>query len=125
MSSTTPVETGRKSYLRGFCLLAILLISVLAVLFFQSFLPGKVIFSNDGPLGAISSKAAALPSAFHGLWEDLTWIGGESVGARPSFSVTMAWLLKPVGYSKFFLPIALLGLGLSAWLYFRQLKLAP
>ncbi|MDB6108854.1 MAG: hypothetical protein JWR69_604 [Pedosphaera sp.] len=125
MSSTTPVEAGRKSSLRGFCLVALLLVSVLVVLFHESFVPGKIIFSNDGPLGAISSAAARLPSGFQGSWLDLNWLGNESVSAAPSFSAAIATALKPVGYAKFFAPIAFLLLGLSAWALCRQLKLAP
>ncbi|HEX4645949.1 MAG TPA: hypothetical protein VH598_10100, partial [Verrucomicrobiae bacterium] len=94
-------------------------------MFFRSFLPGQVLYSNDGPLGAISTQAGKLPSGFLGAWQDLNWIGAESIAAPPDFSLLVATLIGPVGYAKFFAAIALFLLGLSAWFFFRQLRLAP
>ena len=35
------------------------------------------------------------------------------------------WVAGPVGYAKFYAPIALFILGIGAWTFFRQLKLTP
>ena len=45
----------------------LLLLIVLAVLFWRSFLPGYVHFSNDGPLGMQNSAWMGLPEGFTGL----------------------------------------------------------
>src|SRR5438270_205272 len=53
---------------RGFLILLACLIGILGALFFRSFSPNQVIFSNDGPLGAISSEEGAMPGAYFGIW---------------------------------------------------------
>ena len=122
--SQSPSAT-RPASRRGFLIVLVCLLGVLALLFYRSFIPNQVIFSNDGPLGAISADEAAMPAGFFGIWQDLNWLGNEGVSASPGFSTLMSCLLQPQGYAKFFAPIAFLVLGLSAWIFFRQLKLAP
>ena len=106
-------------------LLAVLLL-VLGALFARSFLPGMVLYSNDGPLGAISALCnIASPDTARGIWQDLNWLGNEGVSSPPNFTMLLALLIQPLDYAKFAGPIGLLVLGLSAWLFFRQLRLAP
>jgi len=102
-----------------------LLAVVLAVLFFKSFLPGYVHFSNDGPLGQQNAAWASLPGAFTGIWGDSNDIGGNGGTLTPELCSLLRWFLGPVGYSKFLAPFALFVLGLGAWTFFRQLKLSP
>lgn len=45
--------------------------------------------------------------------------------SAPTFTSIETWLLGPVGYSKFYVPVALFILGLGAWTFFRQLKFSP
>ena len=104
---------------------AVLLAVLLAVLFGKSFLPDFVHFSNDGPLGQQSVKWLQLPASFAGCWDDLNDIGA-SVGAFPlALSALIRWALGPIGFAKFFPPVALFILGLGAWTFFRQLRLSP
>jgi hypothetical protein len=103
----------------------LLLAGVLAVLFWRSFLPDFVHFSNDGPLGAQNVNFAKLPTAASGMWDDLNYTGFKAGMYTPSVSGALSWLLGPVGYAKFLAPIALFILGLGAWTFFRQLKLTP
>ena len=110
----------------GFVMLLAVLAVSLGAIFFQSFLPNKVLFSNDGPFGLISSKAVATTLAStKSAWLDLNWLGTEGITADPTFSMVFSLFVKPIGYAKFAAPIGLLLLGLSAWLFFRQLRLAP
>lgn len=103
----------------------VLLAGVLAVLFWRSFLPEYVHFSNDGPLGQQNTAAAQLPAAFHGTWSDANDIGSTG-GAWPmSISALFRMCVGAIGYSKFLVPFALFILGLGAWCFFRQLKLSP
>ena len=102
-----------------------LLAVVLAALFWKSFLPGYVHFSNDGPLGQQNAAWARLPGAFTGIWGDLNDIGNSGGSFAPDLCTLFRWLLGPVGYSKFLAPFALFVLGLGAWTFFRQLKFSP
>jgi hypothetical protein len=101
------------------------LIVILAVLFHRSFEPGMVVHSNDGPLGAISAKSAAVPYVYSGFWQDLNWLGGPQPSGTPNVSVTLDLLFGPYFFAKFYPAIALLILSVSAWIFFRQSKLAP
>jgi Bacterial membrane protein YfhO len=119
--STTPPSSNRYGFLVSlFCLLGILVL-----LFHQSFEPNMVVHSNDGPLGSIVAKSSSLPGTYSGYWQDLTWVGTAQPSAMPNISVTLNLLLGPYLFAKFYPAIALFVLGLSAWLFFRQTKLAP
>lgn len=104
---------------------AALLAVVLAVLFWKSFMPGYVHFSNDGPLGQQNSAWAKLPGGFFGVWSDMNDIGNNGGSFVPDFAQLFRWLVGPVGYSKFLAPFALFILGLGAWTFFCQLKFSP
>ena len=110
--------------MRQFGWVALCLVVLLGCLFWNGLLPGRTVFSNDGPLGAISSKCASLPAGFFGYWQDLNWLGGTGPHASPDVSNILAFLLGPLIFSKIYAPFALLFLGLSAWLCFRQWKLS-
>jgi hypothetical protein len=104
---------------------AVWLAVILAVLFYRSFLPDYVHFSNDGPLGQQNADWTSLPASFTGNWGDLNSIG-SNVGLCPlDLTSLMRWVLGPVGYAKFLSPLALFILGLGAWTFFRQLRLSP
>ncbi len=102
--------------------LAILFI-VLLPFFLPSLKPSMIHFSNDGPYGANSAAYSDYPSVFTGIWQDLNWLGGESVAPTPSFTNLQLWLLGPKWFAKTYAPAALLLLGFAAWLFFRQLGL--
>jgi len=102
--------------------LAALLAVILLCLFWRSFLPGFVHFSNDGPLGQQNSSWLQLPAAFTGSWADLNDIGNSPGASPPDLNLLCRWMLGAVGYSKFFPPITLFILGFSAWCFFRQLN---
>ncbi|HSY17220.1 MAG TPA: hypothetical protein VK815_02760, partial [Candidatus Acidoferrales bacterium] len=102
---------------------ALLLLVVLSLMFWRSFLPDYVHFSNDGPLGAQATASVALPGAFLGSWGDNNDIG-SSGGAWPlNLSVMFRWIFGPFGYAKFYAPFALFILGLGTWTFLRSLKL--
>src|SRR5208283_675752 len=102
-----------------------LLLATLAVLFGKSFLPDYVHFSNDGPLGQQYTAWMRLPAAFTGCWADTGSIGGNA-GVYPlDLTGFISWILGPMGFARFSAPVALFILGLGAWTFFRQLKLAP
>ena len=102
----------------------LLLAAILAALFWRSFLPEYVHFSNDGPLGMEMFTAAHLPEGFTGMWGDLNDLGSGSVWSV-NLSSLLNWATGPIGFAKFLPPIALFVLGLGAWTFFRQLKLSP
>ena len=103
----------------------VLLAVILAVLFWKSFLPGYVHFSNDGPLGQQNTEWSKLPGAFTGVWGDLNGIGNSGGSFPLGLSSLLRWALGPVGYAKFLAPFALFILGAGAGTFFRQIKLSP
>jgi hypothetical protein len=103
----------------------LLLVTVLGLLLHNSFLPGQILFSNDGPLGRLESQCHHLPEAFTGVWQDLNSVGFREGGAMPNITALLRLILMPIGFSKFYVPLALLILGLGAGYFFRRLSLAP
>jgi len=121
MKRPTPPASPAPAPVRGGFLWVILcLLGVLVALFSRSFESSQVLFSSDGPLGAVAARFAAVPEAYTGMWQDLYWLGGHVGSAFPSMTYMFLWLLKPVAFAKFYEPFSLLVLGLSAWLFFRQ-----
>ena len=117
------IKSAADSAPRGLLHAVMLLAILLAVLFWRSFLPDYVHFSNDGPYGAQAIQCAQPPETFTGVWYDTGYVGG-SAGTWPmDLTILLLCLLGPLGFAKFLAPVALLVLGLCAWTFFRQLKL--
>ncbi|MGO9587595.1 MAG: hypothetical protein ACLP2Y_15495 [Limisphaerales bacterium] len=110
---------------RKFFSAPVLLAVILAALFWKSFLPDYVLFSNDGPLGQQNTSWSQLPAAFTGTWWDLNDIGGNAGSYPLDLSALIRWVLSPVAFAKFFQPLGLFILGLGAWTFLRALKLTP
>ena len=102
-----------------------LLALILVVLFWRSFLPDYVHFSNDGPLGEQNVNWLRLPSAMFGMWDDLNDVGYGTGAFSAGITMVLKWVLGPVGYAKFYPLAALFILGLGAWTFFRALKFPP
>ena len=116
---STERSTG---WLKPFGGTALVLIVVTLFLFWDSFDPALILFSNDGPLGSISTDAIEMPGTFSGYWHDLNWLGYEQPSASPGIYMALGLLLqKSVLYLKWCTPICLVILGLSAWFFFRTL----
>lgn len=113
------------NYKKSFVILLVALSGILSFLMFDSFLPGKTLFSNDGPLGRIASECHQLPQRFTGCWDDLNAVGLRDAEASADISFGLQYLLGPVLFSKFYAPIALLILGTGAWCFFRAMRLSP
>jgi hypothetical protein len=114
---------SKKVNLKSFTATLCLLLLIMGILFAKSCQPEQVLFSSDGPLGAISSAAADMKTGFQGYWQDLNWIGIEGPIALPNTSSLVSLLLgtNPVLFSKFNAPLSLIILGLSIWILLRQL----
>src|SRR5260370_21391634 len=84
-----------------------LLAGILALLFFKSMSPGEVVFSNDGPYGAMEAKQNRMPSIMTGLWQDLSWLGSQVPSPSPTVSSALRLVTSPLVFSKFFCPISL------------------
>lgn len=120
----TPNPTKSKLNPAGW-LTVLLLILVLLLMFYRSFDPQYVHFSNDGPLGQQMQGYAQIPGSFLGFWSDANGIGGNGGSWSPSLSTAFFLIVGPLGLAKFLAPFALLVLGTGAWCFFRQLKLSP
>jgi hypothetical protein len=121
MKNTRPASQNKLQALK----FSALLVALLVLLFWRSFLPDFVHFSNDGPLGQLNTNWLQLPAAFTAIWDDLNDIGNNTGALPPDLNALGRWMLGAVGYLKFFPPIALFFLGFSAWCFFRQLKISP
>jgi hypothetical protein len=119
------VSSNQPSKLAGVFWPLAIIAAAIAALFWRSFLPEYVHFSNDGPLGAQNVNYGRLPAGFTGMWNDLNLIGANGGTAGPGISVTIRWFFGAVGYAKFYQPFGLFLLGAGAWAFFRALKLTP
>ena len=113
--------TPGQSKVKSFWVFMVCLVGILLLLFWNSFDPRFVIASNDGPLGAQSQHAIAMPGALQGVWQDLNYIGSNGGGSSPTITTAFLWLLGPLDTSTFYVPLVLLLLGLCAWRFFRRL----
>jgi hypothetical protein len=114
----TPTNGPKSKYLRFLVLLAI----VLAVLFWKSFLPDFILLNNDGPLGAVHASWMQLPKGFFGCWYDLNTIGVNAGAAMPDITNVTRWVLGPVGFAKFIIPVTLWLFGAAAFFFFKRLR---
>jgi hypothetical protein len=108
-----------------FIILLLVLGGALAVLCHEGFLPHRVMWANDEPLGAMMDPSNTLPGTFTGHWGTLYYIGGPVPSSSPSFSSLLQWILPPTIYLKVYAPITMFVLGLGAWFFFRQLGFSP
>ncbi|PYI81729.1 MAG: hypothetical protein DME26_19330, partial [Verrucomicrobia bacterium] len=127
-ATTSVIPSDRRAKLLFlFCLL-----SVLAILFHKSFDPDEVLFSNDGPLGAVRSQAGHMWSNLLAVWQDLNWLGTQNPGMPFDVSGLLQALccdsspdFGPALFAKIYEPTGVFLLGLSAWFLFRQLRFRP
>jgi hypothetical protein len=106
-------------------LLLLLLCAVLAAVFARSFVPRYVLFSNDGPLGAMANATGVKWTGFRGTWFDLNSLGSQGLSSNLSITQVILLSLDAVAWAKFFAPLALLVLGLGAGFFFRRLGFSP
>ena len=117
----TQSPSGRKQFL----LFAACAIGLLLFLFWKSFDPRFVLFSNDGPLGAQHMSAIKQPSAYSGVWYDLNSIGMNGGSFFPNLTAVLLWFLGPLYTAKFYAMISIAILGVCGWLCFRMMNLTP
>ncbi len=98
---------------------------IVAVMFHQSFKPGLVHFSSDGPLGIMAAEDLSLPEGFTGFWFDSNWLGASLGTASPTFTFFMMWLFSPVMAAKFLAPTFVFVAGLAAAFCFRIFGFRP
>lgn len=103
----------------------VLLGLVLSGLFWQGLLPGRVVFSNDGPLGGMVAAQNRAARTVTGLWQDLNWFGSAAPAPAPSVSLLVRLLTDPVLFSKLYAPFSLLFVGWAAWVWARQMRWSP
>ena len=103
----------------------LILVGVLAIVFWRSFSSDFVHFSNDGPLGQQNVDWMKLPGAMSGMWDDLNDVGFAGGTFTLGITALIKFALGPVGYAKFYPAVALFILGLGAWTFFRALRLSP
>ena len=121
-ASQTPNLTGPRHPLVW---TALLLAVILCLFFWQGFLPNKVVFGNDDPLGQMASEKLAFPSVLSGFWDDSVWFGNEGFSPSPTIDTALRMVTTPRGFMNIFYPAALFIVGICACFTFRQFKLTP
>ncbi|HLX72729.1 MAG TPA: polysaccharide biosynthesis/export family protein, partial [Verrucomicrobiae bacterium] len=106
-------------------LVCVLMLVILGTLFWKCFLPDYVHFSNDGPLGMQSTALLKAPQSFFGQWMDLYSLGWGSGASFVDADSLLRWVISPVGYAKFYIPIAQFLLGFGAYFFFRRSGMGP
>ncbi len=103
-----------------------LVLLLLAILFRAVLLPGVVLASNDAPLGLMKAFDDLRWDYFwNGSWANLTWLGNEAIGTMPNISHGSYVLLGAVGFAKFYAPISLFFLALSALYFCKRAGFQP
>ncbi len=97
---------------------------ILVCLFWKSFLPQWIIFSNDGSYAVQKMQWTHLPEAFLGSWYDQYSIGVNGGAVVPNFTQTFRWFFGALGYSKSIAPISLWFFGVAAFFFFRRAGLS-
>ena len=92
-SSSSSRFNGRK----WFIIALVCLLAALVVFFAPSFNPDKVLFANDGPLGAAMAKSIQPPDSMRGVWLDLNWIGNAGGTYVPSATFFLFWIWSEGG----------------------------
>src|SRR4051812_42962024 len=99
--SSESAPGGRKKKALAFLGPALLPI-ILALLFVRSSDPDEVVFSNDGPLGAMVAQQTRMPAIMTGLWQNLNGLGNQAPSPSPSVSAALRLITGPVAFSKIF-----------------------
>lgn len=80
--SQVEVKPAPNHWGRDLAVVLVCLAVAVGFLFRDSFKSGMVLFSNDAPLGFISSatsqQASTVSGMMRGFWQDLNWIGIEN-----------------------------------------------
>jgi hypothetical protein len=117
--------TSTSSRFKAFLIAVAVVAILLAIAFLRTFHPDYVVFSNDGPFGAMAATSCRLPATLTGVWTDLNWFGGPYPAPAPDVSTALRLLTSPLVCSKIYPAFSLLVLGLCAWMCFRLHRFAP
>ncbi len=99
------------------------LAAILCLLFWRSFIPSQVPFSNDGPLGTVVSAQTDPRTSWSGGWQDLNWIGSEYPTPGPSVSMGYRMLIFLGPRMWFVVALAILALSLPFQVVTRRMNL--
>jgi len=123
MTSAPSSSNSPKPARNPLLVLAPLLIVLFAVLFLPLFQTGIAHFANDGPYGTAVARPSQVPDSFHGIWNDLLWIGAWNGNFNPNVTGLAIGALGPGMYHKMMISIGLIFLGLTAGICFQRLGL--
>ena len=120
MKTSTPQSSTNTPRLVLFAVLFVILVG----LFWKSFLPQWIVFSNDGSYAVQKMQWTHLPESFLGSWYDQNTVGVNAGAVVPNFTPTFRWAFGALGYSKFIDPVALWFFGVAAFFFFRRAGLS-
>jgi hypothetical protein len=117
MAKFFAARPGLKAFLSCAALLAILLGFLFARALFN---PDYVVFSNDGPYGAMVSEHNQMPGILTGIWQDLNWLGGPYPSPSIELTTLLRWAVSTLCFAKILAPYSLFVSGICAWYCFWQ-----
>jgi hypothetical protein len=119
--SNRPNHPGRIAVV---CSAAAMLLAC-GILFLDNFRPERVLFSNDGPYGAMEAAHANPWKTLTGYWHDLNWLGYSAPATTPGITTLLRLLTTTLAFSKLYAPFSLLFVGWAAWVWARQMRWSP
>src|SRR5436190_12175045 len=84
----------------GIIAITIALVFLLKLALEQKPIFNQVLFSNDGPLGAMMAQQNRMPAILTGLWQNLNWLGNEAPAPSPTVSSALRLITSPLGFSR-------------------------
>lgn len=120
MKTSTPQSSTKTPRLILFGVLFVILVC----LFWKSFLPQYIVFSNDGSYAVQKMQWTHLPESFVGSWYDQNAVGVNAGAVVPNFTQAFRWFFGALGYSKFIDLVALWFFGAAAFFFFRRAGLS-
>jgi len=101
------------------------LVVAFGALFWDDFHPDRVLFSNDGPYGAMEADHANPWKTLTGYWHDLNWLGYNAPATTPGITTFLRLITSTLTFSKLYAPFSLLFVGWAAWVWARQMRWSP
>ncbi|HRY47900.1 MAG TPA: hypothetical protein P5186_07630 [Candidatus Paceibacterota bacterium] len=121
MTEKSGTTSRGPSAAREFLVALLVLMAVIAVIFYRSFIPGQALFANDGNLGITMAHADEALSSIKGSWQELNLLGLELPSASPNVDFVLFLLLGPILSAKFTAALSLVAVGMCCWFFFRVL----
>jgi len=109
-----------KSHINARGWIYLLLVLVFGIIVYRdALMPGRVMFTTDDNIGAISLRKASFPHSFFGGWDDST-AAGQPINYPVSFTNLLLYVLSPATFMNW---IHTIDLVVGSWFFMLFLRL--